>query len=261
MSRYCAFVSTTLVLLCVAAAAGSTTEYLYDDGVSNITLGPPDSFEEFGDIDVMWGNYFFAESPREIVRTVEFGLGSLSKGGAVSVWIFDDPDNDGDPTNAVPLTSVTTVGANLGFDFNVVDVPATAVTGGFFVAVEHLALLVYPSPGDPDYPSPVRFDPDGRADRSWFFYDDDIPEEDLASSGFVQRMDGPFVPIQGAHAVRATTSPGADLDGDGVIGFGDLVIVLSAWGACPGCLADIDGSGAVGFDDLVMVLSAWGPCT
>jgi hypothetical protein len=53
----------------------------------------------------------------------------------------------------------------------------------------------------------------------------------------------------------------ADIDGSGVIGFGDLLAILSAWGACdPDCPEDVDASGAVGFGDLLVVLSAWGPC-
>ena len=191
----------------IASATGTPTEYRYDDGVSNVTFGPPGSFAEFGDIDMLWGNYFFAETPGEVVVSVSFGLGELSPGNQVSVWVFDDPDDDADPTNAVPLFSLDTTAFDLGFDFNEVAIPSVPVDGGFFVAVGHLAELTFDGSNNPDYPSPGRFDPDGRADRSWFFYDSDIPEDDLGSSGFVQRMDGPFVPIQGAFAIRATTTP------------------------------------------------------
>ncbi|MBT8487008.1 MAG: hypothetical protein HKO59_12800 [Phycisphaerales bacterium] len=48
-----------------------------------------------------------------------------------------------------------------------------------------------------------------------------------------------------------------DIDGDGVVGFTDLLRVLSAWGLCDGCPEDIDGDGIVGFTDLLRVLSAW----
>ena len=51
-----------------------------------------------------------------------------------------------------------------------------------------------------------------------------------------------------------------DLDGDGQVGFGDLLLVLSAWGPCRCCPEDLDQSGAVGFGNLLEVLSAWGPC-
>lgn len=198
--------------VCALAAPLATpalaTEYFYDDGISNITFGPPRTFEPYGDVDMLWGNYFQTEQPSEVVTRVSFGLGRLSGGteGEVSVWIFDDPDNDFDPTNAVPIFNTTLTAHNLGFDFNVVDIAPTTVSGGFFVAIGHLAELAYVD-GQASYPSPGRFDPDAPGDRSWFFYDSDIPEDNLGASGFVQRMDGPYVPIQGAFAVRATTVP------------------------------------------------------
>ena len=53
-----------------------------------------------------------------------------------------------------------------------------------------------------------------------------------------------------------------DLDGDGTVGFGDLLAVLSAFGACPAppveCPADFDSSGDVGFPDLLQILAAFG---
>jgi hypothetical protein len=52
----------------------------------------------------------------------------------------------------------------------------------------------------------------------------------------------------------------ADVDGDGTVGFDDVLAVLSAWGPCAACPADVDDSGSVGFTDLLTVLSAWGPC-
>jgi uncharacterized protein YkuJ len=189
-----------------AGVVQAEVTYQYDDGVSNVTFGPPSSFEPFGDIDMLWGNYFFAEPGGMTITSIDFGLGELSPGGAVSLWVFDDPDDDADPTNAQPIFTVNTVGQNLGFDFNSVDITPTDVFGGFFVAVGHLAELDR-SEGFAEYPAPARFDPDARADRSWFFYDDDIPENDLASSGFVGRMDGPQAPIPGGFAIRANAIP------------------------------------------------------
>lgn len=49
-----------------------------------------------------------------------------------------------------------------------------------------------------------------------------------------------------------------DLDGDGVVGFADLVALLSAWGACADdCPADLDGDGHVAFADILLLLSDW----
>ncbi|NNM25539.1 MAG: hypothetical protein HKO59_06070 [Phycisphaerales bacterium] len=56
--------------------------------------------------------------------------------------------------------------------------------------------------------------------------------------------------------------PSADVDGDGIVGFTDLLLILSFWGDCPAppadCPMDVDNDGVVGFLDLLTVLSAWG---
>lgn len=51
-----------------------------------------------------------------------------------------------------------------------------------------------------------------------------------------------------------------DLDGDGVVGGGDLGLLLSAWGTCaaPCCAADLDASGVIDGADLGIMLGAWG---
>jgi hypothetical protein len=54
-----------------------------------------------------------------------------------------------------------------------------------------------------------------------------------------------------------------DLDGDGAVGFADLLVLLAAWGPCPAdddCLADLDRDGSVDFADLLSMLATWGAC-
>ncbi len=51
-----------------------------------------------------------------------------------------------------------------------------------------------------------------------------------------------------------TDVPG-DLNGDGVVGVDDLLVLLSQWGSCGGCPADINGDGEVGVDDLLELLA------
>ncbi len=58
--------------------------------------------------------------------------------------------------------------------------------------------------------------------------------------------------------VNILPASGADLDGNGVVGSGDLAILLAAWGPCAGCAADLDGDGVVGPSDLAILLAAWG---
>ena len=48
----------------------------------------------------------------------------------------------------------------------------------------------------------------------------------------------------------------ADLNGDGVVGFSDLSIILSSWLTSDG--GDVNGDGETNFSDLSLVLSAWG---
>ena len=49
----------------------------------------------------------------------------------------------------------------------------------------------------------------------------------------------------------------ADLTLNGVVGFGDLLELLSKWDTDE---ADLDGDGNTGFGDLVLLLAAWGDC-
>lgn len=252
---------TILSLLAAATTTNASNTYQYDDGISNITLGPPSSFEEFGDIDVLWGNYFIALPNATYITQIDFGLGSLSSGAqdTVHIWIFNDPDNDEDPTNAIPIYTTTVTAQDMGFDFNELPVPGIQVNQGFFVAVGHLAEL--DSPGASNrYPSPVRFDPDARPDRSWFFYDSDIPETNLANAGFVQRMDGPFVPIQGAFAIRTTavqTDPcPTNVVRDSSTDIEDLLLVLRSFGLNDN--GDTNNDNNTDIEDLLAVLREFG---
>lgn len=55
----------------------------------------------------------------------------------------------------------------------------------------------------------------------------------------------------------------ADIDGDGEVGLGDLLIALSTFDACPQCstcAADINGDRSVDFGDLLGILGTWGEC-
>lgn len=59
------------------------------------------------------------------------------------------------------------------------------------------------------------------------------------------------------YEFTATPACPEDLDGDGLVGVGDLLTLLTAWG---GPEADLDGDGITGVGDLLTVLSAWGVC-
>ena len=77
----------------------------------------------------------------------------------------------------------------------------------------------------------------------------------------VRRVDSEPLPVWDvavAWMLPEPTSRPEDVNGDGVVDFNDLLLVLSAWGDCAGCAEDVDGDGMVGFTDLLLILSAWG---
>jgi cytochrome c len=51
----------------------------------------------------------------------------------------------------------------------------------------------------------------------------------------------------------------ADIDGDGIVGGGDLGALLGAWNA-PGGPTDLDGNGTTDGADLAILIGAWGGC-
>jgi hypothetical protein len=68
----------------------------------------------------------------------------------------------------------------------------------------------------------------------------------------------PMVDMGAFEFAPVCDQPG-DVNADGAISLGDLLIVLSSWGTCsPDCPADIDRDGIVGLEDLQIVLAGWG---
>ena len=48
-----------------------------------------------------------------------------------------------------------------------------------------------------------------------------------------------------------------DIDGNGIVEVGDLLILLANWGPCAGCQTDLNGDGSVDILDLLIVLGNW----
>ena len=95
-----------------------------------------------------------------------------------------------------------------------------------------------------------------------------VTTDGAGNDRFVDEPDHPDCPqLPGACGTPPVVDMGAfekqlcpaDLDGSDVIDFGDLLLVLSMWGAA-GSPADLDGDGIVDFGDLLILLAAWGPC-
>ena len=119
---------------------------------------------------------------------------------------------------------------------------ATATPAG---ALLHRFEFVAVAPGGP---SAIDLAPSGGSGAITRVIDGTVPGLDVTGA------------LIGALVEVTAGSCRADIDDDGSVGFSDLVILLSAWGPCPGCPADLDADDVVGFSDLVTVLSAWGAC-
>jgi hypothetical protein len=87
--------------------------------------------------------------------------------------------------------------------------------------------------------------------------DPDVPIPVPPAAYPVDYVDGP---PGGGPATIIVVAPG-DLDVDGLVGITDLLLLLAAWGPCPGpplpCAADLDGDGTVGITDLLVLLGNW----
>jgi len=66
----------------------------------------------------------------------------------------------------------------------------------------------------------------------------------------------------GLYIVSVGDSPLGDLDGDGLVGITDFLILLAEWGPCdlpcpPQCAADLDNDCNVGINDFLLLLANW----
>lgn len=99
------------------------------------------------------------------------------------------------------------------------------------------------------------------------FNDDIVPclalSDDGARVGLVTRASNirPFDTggFSDVFLLHAPLPPLGDLDGDGVVGSGDLALLLGLWGMGDPTLTggDLDGDGSVGVTDLAILLGAW----
>lgn len=81
-----------------------------------------------------------------------------------------------------------------------------------------------------------------------------VPAEDIILEalcyGTCETCPGPPVPVGGDCA--------ADVDGDGIVSVGDILLVLGEYGCLSGCAFDVDGTEGVGVPDMLLLLAAFG---
>ena len=197
--------SLAAVLFSATLAFAQCPDFILDDGSGGFTIGP----SEF-DAVMTWGNYFDVEPACPWITEVSVSFsGSLPEGTPLTIIVYRDPDGDGDPTDAVPISAAshesrsTSTSTFATYAIRPTDVGPDV---GFFVAV---AAFIQ------QRQSAARMDQDTLGTRSWLFYDGELLP-DLGAAPFILRMsDSPF---NGTWMVRASGQAegcAVDLDGDG----------------------------------------------
>ncbi len=116
------------------AFAPGTEIYQVDDGSSENSIG----LTAGG--DMMWINVFQVVDGAENIFSIASAFGNdasgINNGDPITYYLYDDPNNDGDPTDGVLLTSFDTAVAGVDTDaFLTEQIEETTVEGVFFVGV------------------------------------------------------------------------------------------------------------------------------
>lgn len=89
----------------------------------------------------------------------------------------------------------------------------------------------------------------------------DLAAAGVTSARYVRVSNAPDAvePIAVDAVQRVRVPLTGDLNGDGVVDFDDMLLLLAAFGRCGGgaCPADLDGNGVVDFGDLLMIVASW----
>ncbi|MHC5114267.1 MAG: hypothetical protein ACYTGP_07555 [Planctomycetota bacterium] len=87
------------------------------------------------------------------------------------------------------------------------------------------------------------------------------PESSVAPGGALAAADGWIVSGEPEQTTMIQPICPEDVNGDGVVGFGDVLTIIASWGPCgPGdCPGDVNGDGDVGFGDILAVIGGWTP--
>jgi len=239
-------------------------------------------------------NYAILEGG-ERISAIDIMHGAMPVGFPVDVYLWSDPNGDGDPTDARVLAHVATsiLSPDTGtFErVEIDDVYVGEAGTSFFVgAIAHNFTL------QTDYPGAKHST--GVTNTAWLVgkFGTIDPNDLSAGNDEFLRIDdlgGPFVGVWCIRAAATATNdcnlngvpdecdiedgtsadedgdgrpdecyaPAciADLDDDGSVGASDLSLLLASWGAS-GASADLDGDGDVGASDLSLLLAAWGGC-
>ncbi|HUT95813.1 MAG TPA: C1 family peptidase, partial [Thermoguttaceae bacterium] len=169
-------------------------QYRHDDGFLEYGFGEPG-------YHVAWMNHFTTEPDAEMITSIQIAWGIAYDGRPTTVYLWSDPDGDGNPADARVLASANTVSYYSGSDFLVtVDIPDTYLgpAGTSFFVGALMATVANEYPGGLDVSS--------SASQSWYAEDPNgLDPNDLASASLLGLLDDWGYP--GNWLLRAQGSP------------------------------------------------------
>lgn len=135
----------------IELAGAEDAIYKVDDGTSENNIGLNAVNE------LMWLNAFQTVAGAEVITSISSAVASGAAETPARFILYNDPDNDGDPSNAEYLTETSGILTNPGEDvFTTVTIDPTTVNGVFFIAVlieEDPSINAFPMPQDNNSPS------------------------------------------------------------------------------------------------------------
>ena len=181
-------------------------QYVLDDGSSEDTIGLANGGE------IAWLNRFVVEPSGESIKALRLAYGNVPPDTAAMVYVWSDPDSNGNPADAQVLASAGTTVQDPGTDtFDYVEIPETyigAAGTSFFVGaiIQHAA---------GELPAPIDLTTDEGG--SWLAGGSSVNPNDLsAASLFGQPAEFGFAGNWLVQAVPAAEFPSNDCNGNGV---------------------------------------------
>jgi hypothetical protein len=242
-----------------------------------------------GPTEFAWVTTHQVEAGAEWIGAIDISWGLAWPGQSAKVAVWKDPNGDGDPSDAELVTEFATLTTETYSGAMVrIPIPPTRVGDAgdtFFIGGWY---------SSPIGGSPIALDYDVDGTRSWLVFDSGGGSVDLANLAGETVSEFSFYDfVIAAVAHDGTSFPNdcnvnavfdpcdildgtaddqndngipddceascpADLNGDGVVGGGDLGLLFIQWGG-PGT-GDLNGDGVVNGSDLGLLFVQWGPC-